>query len=92
MSTGVNTAADQPAVVAGIDGSEAALGAARWAAEFATRAALPLTLLHAVRKLDLHFLGPGATAELERLRTATACSPRQSKLCAPSILILRSAW
>ncbi|MCB1290723.1 universal stress protein [Mycolicibacterium sp.] len=64
MSTGVNTAADQPAVVAGIDGSEAALGAARWAAEFATRAALPLTLLHAVRKLDLHFLGPGATAEL----------------------------
>jgi len=64
MSTGMNTAADQPAVVAGSDGSDAALGAARWAAEFATRAGLPLTLVHAVPKLDFHFLGAGAPAEL----------------------------
>lgn len=60
----MNTAADRAAVVAGIDGSDAALGAARWAAEFAARAGLPLTLVHAVPKLDFHFLGTGAPAVL----------------------------
>lgn len=60
----MNTAADQPSVVAGIDGSDAALGAARWAAEFAARAGLPLALVHAVPKLDFHFLGAGPPAEL----------------------------
>ncbi|MCB1264054.1 MAG: universal stress protein [Mycobacterium sp.] len=60
----MNTAADRTAVVAGIDGSDAALGAARWAAEFAARAGLPLTLVHAVPKLDFHFLGTGAPAVL----------------------------
>ncbi len=64
MSTGMDTAADRTSVVAGIDGSDAALGAARWAAEFAARAALPLTLVHAVPKLDFHFLGAGAPAVL----------------------------
>ena len=60
----MNTAADRTAVVAGIDGSDAALGAARWAAEFAAWAGLPLTLVHAVPKLDFHFLGTGAPAVL----------------------------
>lgn len=51
----MTAAADQPAVVVGVDGSDAALGAARWAAEFASGHALPLTLLHAIPRLDWHF-------------------------------------
>lgn len=35
-------------VVAGVDGSDSALGAARWAADFAAGHGLPLTLLHAI--------------------------------------------
>ena len=62
----MTTAANQPAVVAGIDGSDTALGGARWAAEFATRHALPLTLLHAISKLDWHFASAEPPAELER--------------------------
>jgi nucleotide-binding universal stress UspA family protein len=42
-------------IVVGIDGSEAALGAARWAADFAAKSAAPLVLLHAVPRLDWHF-------------------------------------
>lgn len=42
-------------VVAGIDGSDSALGAARWAGGFAAGHGLPLTLLHAIPRLDLHF-------------------------------------
>jgi len=62
----MTTEANQPAVVAGIDGSDAALGAARWAAEFATKHALPLTLLHAVPHLDWHFVSADPPAELDR--------------------------
>lgn len=62
----MTTAANQPAVVAGIDGSDTALGAARWAAEFATRHALPLTLLHAIPQLDWHFASADPPAELDR--------------------------
>jgi nucleotide-binding universal stress UspA family protein len=43
-------------VVVGIDGSDAALGAAKWAADYAARGSSPLVLLHAVAKLDWHFL------------------------------------
>ncbi|MCV7225217.1 universal stress protein [Mycolicibacterium komossense] len=52
-------------VVVGIDGSEAALGAARWAADFAAKSAAPLVLLHAVPRLDWHFTtdSPSITAE-----------------------------
>src|SRR3954452_8012793 len=42
-------------IVVGIDGSEAALGAARWAADFAAKSAAPLVLLHAAPRLDWHF-------------------------------------
>jgi nucleotide-binding universal stress UspA family protein len=42
-------------VVVGVDGSDSALGAALWAADLAARWALPLTLLHAVPRLEWHF-------------------------------------
>ena len=44
----------QPVVV-GIDGSEAALGAARWAADVAAKSGAPLVLLHAVPRPNWHF-------------------------------------
>ena len=50
-----STAADQSDVVAGIDGSDSAIGAARWAADFAARHGLALTLVHAIPRLDWHF-------------------------------------
>lgn len=43
----MTTAASTPGVVAGIDGSKTALGAAQWAAEYAAGSGLALTLLHA---------------------------------------------
>jgi nucleotide-binding universal stress UspA family protein len=52
MHSGVG---DGQPVVVGIDGSDAALGAARWAAEFAAKSASPLTLLHALPRLNWHF-------------------------------------
>lgn len=64
----MTTAADRPAVVVGIDGSDTALGAARWAATFAAGHGLPVTLLHAIPKLDWHFTSSqevGPPAELE---------------------------
>ncbi len=61
----MTTAAQEQPVVVGIDGSDASLGAARWAAEFATTHALPLTLLHAVPRLEWHFAGPEAPTEPE---------------------------
>lgn len=48
----------------GIDGSDTALGAARWAADFAARHTLGLTLLHVVPRLDWHFVGAEPSAEL----------------------------
>lgn len=60
----MTTASDQPTVIAGTDGSEAALGAVKWAADFAARADLPLTLLHVIPRLDWHFAGADAPAEL----------------------------
>ena len=62
----MTTAANQPAVVAGIDGSGTALGAAHWAAEFAGRHGLPLTLLHAIPRLDWHFAGTDRPDEPDR--------------------------
>ena len=62
----MTTAADRSAVVAGIDGSESALGGALWAAQFAARQGLPLTLLHVVARVDWHFAGPDAAAGPDR--------------------------
>ena len=44
-------------MVAGVDGSDSALGAARWAADYAAAQDLTLDLLHVVPRLDLHFAG-----------------------------------
>lgn len=55
----MTTSADRPAIVAGIDGSDTALGGAQWAAEFAASRALPLALLHAIPKLE-----PGAGGQV----------------------------
>jgi nucleotide-binding universal stress UspA family protein len=62
----MTTAANQLAVVAGIDGSDTALGAARWAAEFAARHGSPLTLLHAIPKLHWDFTSADAPADPDR--------------------------
>jgi nucleotide-binding universal stress UspA family protein len=59
----MTTQADQPTVVAGIDGSDSALGGVRWAAEVAAAYALPLTLMHVIPKLDWHFATPPAGNE-----------------------------
>lgn len=79
----MNTSAEQPAVVVGVDGSEAALGAARWAAEYAARHALALTLLHVVPRLDLHF----AAAELPAGREPGSAG---DKLLAAATAVVRS--
>lgn len=52
----MSTAASiEQTVVVGVDGSDSALGAAKWAADLAEKWALPLTLLHAVPRLEWHF-------------------------------------
>lgn len=75
----MTSATEQPAVVAGIDGSETALGAARWAAEFAAGQGLPLTLLHAVPKLDWHFSNveaPESPADGDSVLAAASAAAR----------------
>jgi nucleotide-binding universal stress UspA family protein len=52
MSTDASNA---PAIVVGIDGSEAALGAARWAADYAAASDSPLLLFHAIPRIDWYF-------------------------------------
>ncbi len=51
----MTTAASQPSVVVGVDGSDTALRAAQWAAEFAVGQSIPMTLVHAIPRLDWHF-------------------------------------
>lgn len=55
----------QSDVVAGIDGSDTALGGVRWAADFAASQGLSLLLLHAIPRLDWHFTSADSPAELE---------------------------
>lgn len=62
----MTSAVDRTGVVVGIDGSETALGAARWAADFAAGHALPLTLLHVVPKYGWHFAEVEAPEDLGR--------------------------
>lgn len=61
----MTTAAEQPTVVVGVDGSETALGAATWAAEFAGRHGLPLMLVHAIPRIDWHFTSSDPAADLD---------------------------
>ncbi len=53
-------------MVAGIDGSDSALGAARWAAGYAAGQGLPLDLLHVVPRIDLHFAAVDPAAQPDR--------------------------
>ncbi|MCB0939382.1 MAG: universal stress protein [Mycobacterium sp.] len=63
MTTPADQSDSQPFVVVGIDGSDTALGAARWAAELAAKRGLALTLVHAIPRLDWHFAAADATTE-----------------------------
>ena len=62
----MTTATEGSAVVAGVDGSATALDAARWAAEFAVGHALPLTLVHAIPRIDWHFTNSEQVSDLDR--------------------------
>lgn len=62
----VTTAANEAPVVVGIDGSDSALGAAQWAADFASRHGFPLELLHAIPRLDWHFASTDTPGEPDR--------------------------
>ncbi|WP_167108163.1 universal stress protein [Mycobacterium sp. DL592] len=59
----MTAAASTQSVVVGIDGSDSALGAARWVAQYAADHALPLTLLHAIPRLDFHFATQDASTD-----------------------------
>jgi nucleotide-binding universal stress UspA family protein len=48
-------------VVVGIDGSDTALAAAKWAARYAAESGSPLVLVHAVARMDWHFLSDAPT-------------------------------
>ncbi|HYO01835.1 MAG TPA: universal stress protein [Mycobacterium sp.] len=62
--------ADGQPVVVGIDGSDTALAAAQWAAEYAAKSASPLVLLHAVARLDWHFLAEAPAPAVDGDNTA----------------------
>ncbi len=89
----MSTAPNNQPVVVGIDGSDTALGSARWAAEFATKQGLELTLLHAVPQLDWHFARVEVPAELERGASADAVLAAAEKAVASTHpdLVVRTA-
>lgn len=62
----MTNSAGNTAVVVGVDGSDSALGAARWAADYAAGRSLPLDLLHVVSRLDLHFAAVDPAAQPDR--------------------------
>ncbi|TPG34972.1 universal stress protein [Mycolicibacterium hodleri] len=62
----MNTDADDAQqVVVGIDGSDTALAAAHWAADYAASSSSTLLLLHAAARLDWHFLADSAAPEID---------------------------
>ncbi len=62
----MNTDADDAQqVVVGIDGSDTALAAAQWAADYAARSSSSLLLLHAAARLDWHFLSDAAAPDVD---------------------------
>lgn len=67
----MNTDADDSRpVVVGVDGSDTALAAAKWAAEYAAKSASPLVLLHAAARLDWHFLAEAPAPAADAGNTA----------------------
>jgi nucleotide-binding universal stress UspA family protein len=87
----MTTAADRPAVVVGVDGSETALGAARWAADVAARHGDPLTLLYAIPGLDWHFVSPGQTTGPEGRADAVLAAVEAEVRSAQPELEIRTA-
>lgn len=88
----MSTEADQATVVAGIDGSDSALGGARWAADFAAGQHLPLTLLHVIPRLDWHFassdLPTGKNADADSVLAAATDAARSAQ---PDLEIRKAA-
>lgn len=70
----MSTAASEHPVVVGIDGSDTALGAAQWAAEFAAAHGLALELLHATPRLGVHPGGADSEQVLSDATTALAAT------------------
>lgn len=66
----ITDADDSRPVVVGIDGSDTALAAAKWAAEYAAKSASPLVLLHAAARLDWHFLAEAPAPAADAGNTA----------------------
>ena len=86
----MTTAANQSAVVVGVDGSDTALGAAQWAAEFAAAHALPLTLLHAIPRLDWHFARVDPSAHDEETGDRVLAAAETAVRSAHSDLAIRT--
>lgn len=66
----ITDADDSRPVVVGVDGSDTALAAAKWAAEYAAKSASPLVLLHAAARLDWHFLAEAPAPAADAGNTA----------------------
>lgn len=84
-------AADAQQVVVGIDGSDSAMAAALWAADYAARTSSTLLLLHAVARLDWHFLTDSKAPEIDGETTDSALGPVEAAVrAAHSDLDVRS--
>jgi nucleotide-binding universal stress UspA family protein len=65
---------EAPAVVVGVDGSEVALGAVRWAAHEAAQRGSPLRIVHAAPYLGRRAAAGGPSPELPRARQITGAA------------------
>jgi len=72
-------------VVVGVDGTEAAIGAVRWAAQEAARRSAPLRILHAAPYLAERNPSGTPPAELPRARGITAVAYTAARHTAPSV-------
>ena len=72
-------------VVVGVDGSESALGAVRWAAQEAVRRGAPLRIVHAASYLGRPGVGGAPPAELPRAWRITAHAYTVARHTAPGV-------
>jgi nucleotide-binding universal stress UspA family protein len=82
-----STAEESPAreVVVGVDGSECALGAVRWAAREAARRGAPVRVLHAAPYLSRRGPTGAPPPELARARSITAVAYTVARHSAPEV-------